>query len=280
LRLALIQMRCREGQREDNIRTAERYLVRAAKSGADLVALPECFVEFARIYAEPVPDGPVCRRFSALARSLGIHLVMGSIGEKSGEKIYNTACLFDPRGKLVGKYRKRFLWCSERARITPGRSKRPAVFRTALGQIGLAICWDLAFPEHFRELALAGAELTVCPAYWQAGDRFGRLGNKRGCRSRALVRAEHFFIDSCVSARAAENSMAMAFVNPIGQTCPNGRPDQLLGQSRVVVPLEGVIARAANRPGMITADLDLSLSSYGERVYGTREDARSTGRTH
>jgi predicted amidohydrolase len=269
-------MRRRRGRRKLNVETAESYVVRAARRGADLVALPESFAESSRYYSEAVPSGPVCRRFSKLAAQLKIHLAMGSIGERSGKKTYNTALLFDPCGRPVGKYRKRFPWWPERPRITPGTAA--PVFGTKLGRIGLAICWDLAFPEHFRQLALGGADLVVCPAYWQAGDRFGRLGRERARRAARLTRAEDFFINSCVPARAAENSLVMAFVNAAGRTCPNGRPDRLVGLSQVAVPLNGVVRRAGDRPALLIADVDLSWARLGERIYGTRGDVARRGR--
>ncbi len=268
--MALAQMPVDWSDREGNIHRAEGLVVRAAELGADLVALPEDFVAPPRDYAESVP-GPLTRRFGHLARKLGIHLVMGSIGERSGSRLYNTACLIDDRGRLVGRYRKRFLWFTERALVTPGSSA--PVFRTRLGRIGLAICWDLAFPEHFRELALAGAELVVCPAYWQAGDRFGRLAPGRAPRVKPLAGAEAFFIESCAAARAAENGVALAFVNPVGRTRVSGRPDRLLGLSRLVVPFRGVVASAGEEPAMVLGDVDLELVREAERVYGLREDA-------
>ncbi len=274
VKIALCQTPFKEGGRERNADIAESYVVRAAKRGADLVVLPECFIDFARLYAEPVPSGPISRRFGALAAKLKVHLVMGTVGEKSRGKVYNTAALFDDRGRLVGRYRKRFLWWTERAEVAPGR-KAP-VFKTRLGRIGLAVCWDLAFPEHFRELALAGAEIAACPAYWQAGDRFGRLGPKRGRRAAPLTSAEDFFVNSCVPARAAENSLAMAFCNAAGRTRPQGRPDWLVGLSQVAVPLAGVLKRAGQKPDIVVADVDLDLVGDAERIYGTRHDVART----
>ncbi len=169
--------------------------------------------------------------------------------------------------------------------MLPG-GKAP-VFKTRLGRIGLAICWDLAFPEHFRDLALAGAELAVCPSYWHSTDRYGRYGadgdalNDRlatGRRVARLVRAEDFFIDSCASARAAENAMAVAFVNFAGRTQPNVRGERLVGASQIVSPLAGVIARTGDRPGIVIGEVDLDLVADAERIYGVRADARAVRR--
>ncbi|MCX7806723.1 MAG: carbon-nitrogen hydrolase family protein, partial [Planctomycetota bacterium] len=236
VRIGLIQMTVDWSRPEGNILRAEELIGHAAKLGADIVALPECFVRPPRMYAEPVP-GPLTKRFGEIARRNRVHLVMGSIGERDGRRIYNTACLLDDRGRLLGRYRKRFLWWTER--LATSRGDLAPVFRTRLGPIGLALCWDLAFPEHFRELALAGARIVVCPAYWQAGDRFGRL--KPGCerRIRKLARAEHFFVDACVGARAAENAMAIAFVNAAGRTRTEAGADRLIGHTQVAGPLAG-----------------------------------------
>lgn len=271
IRLALAQMPVRWNDPEGNLRRAEALVAQAAAAGADLVALPEDFMRPPRLHAEPIP-GPLTRHLAELARRHRIHLVTGSSGEVVGRRIYNTACLIDDRGRLLGCYRKRFLWWTERAGTTPGDSA--PVFRTRFGRIGLAICWDLAFPEHFRDLALAGAELAICPAYWQAGDRFGRLAPAKTPRVRTLVRAEEFFIDACVGARAAENGMAVAFVNGAGRTRAAGRPDRLVGLSQIAVPFQGIVARADGQPGLLVADVNLGLARDAERVYGLREDAR------
>lgn len=270
LRIGLAQMRVRWDEPERNIRQAEAMLEQAADEGAHLAALPEYFVMPAKMGTEPIP-GPLTQRFAAVARRLRLHVVLGSIGEKTRGAIYNTACLLDDRGRLVGRYRKRFLWWSERPETTPGREA--PVFATRLGRIGLALCWDLAFPEHFRDLALAGAEVAVCPAHWQAGDRFGRLPVEDLPRVKPLIAAEEFLVDTCVGARAAENGMAVAFVNSAGRTTSSSGPDRIIGHSQVAVPFAGVLAQAGGRQRLLLADVDLDLVADAERSYGLREDA-------
>jgi len=237
------------------------------------VALPEYFYLPASRHAEPVP-GPLTQRFGNLARKLRLHVVLGSIGEKAGRRLYNTACLLDDRGQVVGTYRKRFLWWTERSHTSPGR--QAPVFETRLGRIGLALCWDLAFPEHFRDLALGGAQIAVCPAFWQAIDRYGRLAAPDLPRLQPLRQAEEFFVNTCAGARAAENAMATAFINGIGRTDICGQIDRLIGQSQVVMPFLGVVAHAGKRAGLVLADIDLDLVADAERSYGLREDARRT----
>lgn len=275
VRIALAQMLVRRDDADGNLQRAEAMLRQAADEDADLVALPEYFLLPARMHSEAVP-GPLTERFSSLARKLRLHVVLGSIGEKAGSRVYNTACLLDDRGRLAGKYRKRFLWWSERDNTTAGR--QAPVFATRLGRIGLALCWDLAFPEHFRDLALMGAQIVVCPAFWQAGDRFGRLPPGQLARVRPLARAEEFFIDACVGARAAENGVAVAFVNAVGRTNSSSGPDRLVGLSQVAVPFAGVVAHAGARARMLVADVDLGLVADAERSYGLCEDVRKSRR--
>jgi predicted amidohydrolase len=271
LRIALAQMSVRWDDPERNIRRAEAHMEQAADSGANLVALPEYFAAPARMHSEPIP-GPLTERFAALARRLRLHVVLGSIGEKSSRKIYNTACLLDDRGKLIGRYRKRFLWWTERDGTSPG-SEAP-VFQTRLGRIGLALCWDLAFPEHFRDLALAGAQLVVCPAYWHSKDRFGRLSAEDLPRVKRHAHAEEFFVNTCVGARAAENGFAVAFVNAVDAVRTPDNADRLIGRTQVAVPFAGVIAQAGHRQALLLADVDLDLMADAERSYGLCEDAR------
>jgi predicted amidohydrolase len=271
LRIALAQMPVRFDEPQKNVQRAEKLLERAADEGADLAALPECFVLPPLMHAETIP-GPLTQSFAALARRLRLHLVLGSIGERARGRVYNTACLLDDRGRLVGRYRKRFLWWTERQGTTSGGAA--PVLQTRLGRIGLALCWDLAFPEHFRDLALAGAQVIVCPAYWQAGDRFGRLTPGRLPRVKPLAGAEEFFINACVGARAAENGVAVAFINAVGRTNTGVGPDRLVGQSQVAVPFAGVIAHAGSRSALLVADVDLGLVADAERSYGLCEDAR------
>lgn len=162
--------------KEENLAAAERLIREAAAKGAALAILPEMFNcpyedKYISPFAEEIPQGQTSRFLSRLAAELSIHLVGGSIPEKSDSpKPYNTATLWDPSGKLLLKYRKVHLFDvdiplgishTESDAISPG--DRLALARTELGAIGLAICFDLRFPEVFRALALAGAELIVLP---------------------------------------------------------------------------------------------------------------------
>ena len=112
--------------------------------------------------AEPIP-GPTTERLGELAARYGMYIV-GALGEKEGECVYNTAFLIDREGKVAGKYRKMQIPHAEiDGGVTPG-SDLP-VFDTDFGRIGIMICWDSQFPLPARALAARGAEIILLPIW-------------------------------------------------------------------------------------------------------------------
>jgi predicted amidohydrolase len=161
-------MDCVTGDTETNlIRIAARTA--AAERGAQLVLFPECattgYFVADRIasLAEPVP-GPSSERLAQLACSMGAHLMVGMI-ERAEDKYFDDAVLFTPEGDLH-VYRKTHLFGPERAVFTPG--DQPVVVETALGRLGLSVCYDLMFPEFIRSLVLNGAQVVLNATDWIA----------------------------------------------------------------------------------------------------------------
>ena len=126
-------------------------------------------------------------------------MIIGSLPERDSGRLYNTAAIID-HGRIVGRYRKRRLFppMLEDRYFTPGRSRK--IFSTAFGRIGLAICFDLRFPEHFVAFRDQGAWLLIVPAQWPdprcaqweslliAGcNRVGRTRNTRFCGNSLIV---------------------------------------------------------------------------------------------
>lgn len=154
-----------------NLAAMAKRIRAAHREGASVIVLPELadsgYVfndrdEVARL-ASPIPDGESARQLIALARELGVHIVSG-LAERDGETFYNSAILCGPQG-YIGKFRKLHLWNREKLFFKPGDLGLP-VFDTALGKIGLAICYDGWFPEIFRQMTLNGAELVCVPTNW------------------------------------------------------------------------------------------------------------------
>ena len=166
---------------ERNVHNAERLVRRAAAAGARLVALPENFAylhsEGHKLLYKTSVDGDLVGTMAGLARELRVHLLLGSIPERipRSRRSHNTSVLIGPRGDVLAVYRKLHLFdvnirggvsLRESRYIAPG--KHPVLVETALGRLGLSVCYDLRFPELYRWLALRGAEVLLVPAAFTA----------------------------------------------------------------------------------------------------------------
>ncbi|HTU70411.1 MAG TPA: nitrilase-related carbon-nitrogen hydrolase [Candidatus Baltobacteraceae bacterium] len=163
-------------------------LIREAKQrGAQIVCLQEifygpyfCTEQTTKWYdaVEPIPDGPTTQLMCALARELGIVLVVPIYEEEFSGVYYNTAAVIDAGGEYLGKYRKHHIpqvqagpagcgfW--EKYYFRPGNLGYP-VFETAFAKVGVYICYDRHFPEGARALGLGGAEIVFNPSATVAG---------------------------------------------------------------------------------------------------------------
>lgn len=197
MRASLLQFNVKPDEPVETRRERVAGLVRA-QDGADLVVLPElwpvgafAFGDFAE-HAEPV-DGPTAREMGAAARDAGVWLHAGSIVERDADgTLYNTSLLFTPDGELHRTYRKIHRFGFDKGEATlMGAGHEIVTARAADTVIGLATCYDLRFPELFRLLVDAGAQLLVIPAGWPARRRahWSLLARARAVESQAYVLA-------------------------------------------------------------------------------------------
>ena len=242
-RLALIQQHATPDLAA-NLRRGLEASRRAANDGATLVAFPElAFTPFypqrpasgdVRHLAEPVP-GPTTEAFAALARELGIVIVL-NLFERDGDATYDCSPVIDADGRLLGRTRMvhitEYPCFHERQFYRPSDLGAP-VFETRAGRIGVAICYDRHFPEYMRALALGGADLVVVPQAgcvdeWPAGlfegemqtaafqnGYFVALCNRVGAEDRLTFAGESFVCgpDGAVLARAPKAAEAVLMVN-------------------------------------------------------------------
>src|SRR6266700_3989549 len=145
--VAVVQCAIAQFAPEANLRKAEQFIQQAANQGAQLVVFPEDFVTGPINGAADFVDftGHYLSLFQQLARRYQIDLVPGSIIEGDPQGWYNTTYYIDRSGDCKGRYRKANLWHPERSYLSPGNEF--PVFHTSYGNVGLLICWDLAFPE-------------------------------------------------------------------------------------------------------------------------------------
>jgi len=208
-RVAVAQMDCVLGDVSANLERIERLTRVAHADGAQLVILPECattgyFVgERVRELATPA-DGPVVERLAGLADGLGIHLAVGII-EAAGEDVHDCLALFAPRAGLVAMYRKVHLFAGERATFRPGDT--PCLVDTAIGRLGLTVCYDLMFPEYIRGLVLGGAELIVNGTDWITDPwQVGMGWTGESVRALARIRALENGVHVAMAARVGEEA--------------------------------------------------------------------------
>ncbi len=174
--VAIAQMDPHLGDVASNLHTLQEMAHTAFAHAAKLVVFPECALsgygfaslDEARRAAEPIP-GPSTQALQALCAEYQSYLVYGLL-ERDGDTVYNSAVLLGPEG-LIGRYRKLHLPMLGVDRfITPG-NEGFQVWETAIGRIGIAICYDLRFPESLRVLALKGADIIALPTNWPDGSQ-------------------------------------------------------------------------------------------------------------
>jgi deaminated glutathione amidase len=246
MRVAVCQLNARE-DRTANLAVARHLLDRAAAEGADLAVLPEYVDYLGRSVGEPKPeavDGEFAASFAEAAQRLDMWVLAGSFHEAGPdpERTHNTSLLFDRDGDLAAVYRKIHLYDVEipgRVSYHESRTVAPGTDTIVVDvdgvQLGLSICYDLRFPELYRRLAVAGAQVLVVPAAFMM--HTGR---------------DHWEV--LLRARAIENQCYVLAAGQIGDHEP-GRT--CFGRSMVVDPWGTVLAQAPDTVGVTVADLDL-----------------------
>ena len=169
------------GDKESMIELHEKYVAEAAAAGTGVMCFQELFYGpyFCQVqdtefysYAEAIPDGPTTKRFQELAAKHEMVLVLPMYEHEQAGFLYNTAAVIDADGTYLGKYRKTHIpqvkgfW--EKFYFRPGNLGYP-VFETAVGTVGVYICYDRHFPEGWRALGLAGAEIVFNPSATSRG---------------------------------------------------------------------------------------------------------------
>jgi predicted amidohydrolase len=247
LRAAVVQLNS-TADKPKNLATAERLVRAAAADGAELIALPEKWNLLAAgeellAGAEPL-DGPSLATARGWARELGIHLLAGSVSERSPgtEKAFNTSVLIGPGGEDLAVYRKLHMFDVDVEGVAYRESAHEQAGEEIVTapvdgpQLGLSICYDLRFPELFRILALRGARLIALPSAFTAAT--GR---------------DHWEV--LLRARAIENQVFVLAPNQFGVAPPHYAS---YGRSAIVDPWGVVLATAPDEECFVAADLDLA----------------------
>ncbi|KAI9475944.1 MAG: Nitrilase/cyanide hydratase and apolipo protein N-acyltransferase [Benjaminiella poitrasii] len=273
MRIAAVQFHIDHTDKEDNWTRVEEFISKAAKGNADLVVFPEYFIGGpGKHMIETTAPGVAVNRFQKLAKKYTIDIVPGTLVERDPKDglVYNTTYYIDQSGAVLLSYRKVHLWYPERKYLTKGQDGFPTVKNRFGISIGLCICWDIAFPEVFREMALKQkAQLIIAPAYWSLDD-----GDDSAIMHDPLSEAK--MLNSISTARCFENGITFVLCNPANES--NMKREQpfgnMAGRTQIVVPFKGPVAHCDHlREEMIIADVDIkSITDAAEKVYKIRED--------
>lgn len=245
---------------EVNLATARGLLERARAEGATLAALPENFAIMGRNEADKVAvaetpgEGPIQAFLGHCARELGLWVIGGTIPlrvEGEPERVAAASLVFDERGRCVARYDKIHLFdvgipnrehpdrnerYRESATVAPGSQVR--VVTTPVGRVGMAVCYDVRFPELFRVLQEQGAEILSLPSAFTAPT--GKAHWELLARARAVE-------NLCYVLAPAQSGIH-----------PNGR--ETWGDSLIVDPWGQVVSRVTDAgPGLAVAEIDRTL---------------------
>ena len=266
VRAAIVQTEW-TGDQASMIDKSDEYARQAAADGAQVMCFQELFYGpyFCQVqeneyfdYAEPIPDGPTTRLMQDLAKETGMVLVVPIFEKEDDGVFYNTASVIDADGTYLGKYRKHHIpqvkgfW--EKFYFRPGNLGYP-VFDTAVGKVGVYICYDRHFPEGWRMLGLGGAKIVFNPS-----------ATSRGL-SMYLWNLEQ-------PASAVANEYFIGAINRVG-TEPIGDND-FYGSSYFVDPRGQVIGGAASDSDeeLVVRDLDLDMIDEVRKQWAFYRDRR------
>jgi predicted amidohydrolase len=265
---AVVQMTSRD-RLEDNLTRAAELIGEAAARGARLVALPENFALFTadegdkqRARERLDGQGPILHAMAEAARAHGVDLVLGGmpeVPETADPRAYNACVYLDARGHVTARYRKIHLFdvaIPDGASYAESKSvlagEQPVVVDSPLGKLGLSVCYDLRFPELYRELSRRGAELLAVPAAFT--QHTGR---------------DHWHV--LLRARAVEN---LCYVLAPAQFGRHSERRVTYGHALIVDPWGQVIAEVGDHEGVAVAEIDLDYQRRLRRELPALEHRR------
>lgn len=240
--IAIAQIKYYDISKSNNIEKIRQFIRKAKRKGADIVCFPEsCINKTQTIELEHRLIGKIqeeCKKNSIWC------IISDDI--RQGKKSYSMAILIDRRGRIKGTYKKIKLYGDD---ASPGKMVR--VFDTDFGKISIVLCWDLVFPDLFRRIKKAGAEIVFCPARWWYESQAYDSKHKE---------KETELLKSFVMARAFENFYFVALCNPVMDA------KEQVSYSVIASP-QKVLAEIKDEEGLITAKLNFKEIKRLKKVY-------------
>jgi len=235
-------------QKDQNLSKARSMIREASANGSKIVVLPEMFncpynSSYFPEYAESYPNGGTLKMLSEAAMEEGIYLVGGSLPEREESSIFNTCFVFGPRGEFLAKHQKIHLFdvdlsdgLSFRESKTLGCGKKITVVKTEICTLGVAICYDIRFPELSRLMVLMGADLIVIPAAFNM--------NTGPAHWELLLKARAVDNQVFIVGAAPARDINASYVS--------------YGHSAIAAPWGNIIAQADEKETILYGDIDLN----------------------
>jgi N-carbamoylputrescine amidase len=259
--LGLVQMRC-GADVEKNLARAEAGIAEAVRQGAHAVCLQELFASYYFCQsldaawfnlAESIP-GPLTDRFGRLAKKLGVVLIVPVFEKQAPGLYFNSCAVIDANGALLGAYRKMHIphdpQFEEKYYFTPG-DRGFRAWDTAVGRLGVLICWDQWYPEAARLTAMHGAEVLFYPTAigWLPPEK-AAYGERQAASWETIQRSH-----------AVANGCYVASVNRVGHEAPSGGQGiEFWGRSFIANPAGQVLCQAGSEnESVLVAEIDREM---------------------
>lgn len=277
MKVALIQQ-ANTADRANNVARLEARIREASSQGAELIVLQElhnglyfCQTEHVDVFdqAEPIP-GPSTDSFGALARELGVVIVLSLFERRAAGLYHNTSVVLERDGSIAGKYRKMHIPDDpayyEKFYFTPGDLGFEPI-QTSVGKLGVLVCWDQWYPEAARLMAMRGAEILIYPTAigWESSDQASE--QTRQSDAWQLVQRGH----------AVANGLPLVAVNRVGvEADPSGQTGgiRFWGRSFVAGPQGELLCELGQDEEIAIVDIDLERCERVRRWWPFLRDRR------
>ncbi len=257
-----IQIKPIIGDKKANLTKIEQEIETHKNKKLDLVVMPEFFStgishEQFEKYPEDENGGYTIEFLKCLAKKYNINIVAGTVIEKVGNEYYNTTFAINRGGETIGKYRKihlfNYMGGNEGELITQG--DKEVVVDMDFGKVGLAICFDIRYPLHFKKLTKMGAEIIVLPTAWVIPKEVYE-------NSETLEYASEMW-SAMNRTRAYDNMVYTVISDQTG----NIENRATLGNSMIIAPNAQILAKAEVEETSLYCDIDLELGKCLRQIY-------------
>lgn len=240
--IALAQIKYFQDSTQHNLKKIKKFISLAKKKKADIICFPESCLHKSSLDL----NHKIIKQIQNECKKNSIWcIITDDIRIKN--KTYNLSLLINRKGEIKGDYRKIHLYGDKK--IVAG--KKTMVFKTDFAKIGIAICWDLAFPELFKEMKKAGAEIVFCPAQWW----YDSIAKETKHPQREIK-----ILESLILARAYENVFFVGLCNPVLNS------KFQISYSAIASPIK-ILNQKIGGEGLIISKLNLNQIKKIEKIY-------------